>query len=130
MHLLVTLDECSAPKTSADVDKFIRATIPDPVVEHELHEMVKRHHIHGPCDIGDSVCLDEQGRCTKHFPKPFRLESLIGETGYADPARPDDGPCIEYRNGKVAHNGFVVAYNPQLLLEFDAHVNVEICGSR
>lgn len=129
MHLLVTLDEASAPKTPADVDRMTRATIPDRSVEPELFDLVKRHHIHGPCDMGgDFICLDDQGRCTKKFPKAFRNESALGEDGYAEPARPDSGPCIEYANGRVAHNGFVVPYNPDLLQEFDCHTNVELCG--
>lgn len=130
MHMLVTLDERCAPRTSADVDRMTRATIPDPRLEPALFSMVKQHHIHGPCDTGDCICLDAQGRCTKKFPKAFREESAVGENGYAEPSRPDDGPRIEYSNGKVAHNGFVVPYNPHLLLEFDAHVNVELCGSK
>lgn len=128
MHLLVTLCAEDAPTISEDVDRMIRATIPDPVTEKLLHEAVKRHHIHGPCDVGDSVCLAEDGTCTKKFPKPFRRESAVGEDGYAEPARPDDGPVITYASGKIAHNGFVIPYNPQLLLEFDCHINVEICG--
>ncbi|KAH7716721.1 Protein F59H6.5 [Aphelenchoides avenae] len=128
MHLLVTLDEASAPKTPADVDRMTRAVIPDRRHEPELFDLVKKHHIHGPCDMGDCVCLDDQGRCTKKFPKAFRNEAALGEDGYAEPARPDSGPCIEYANGRVAHNGFVVPYNPELLLEFNCHTNVELCG--
>lgn len=128
MHLLVTLCDEDAPKTSEDVDRIVRATIPDPVKEPQLYNVVKRHHIHGPCDVGDSVCQDDNGRCTKKFPKPFRNESALGEDGYAEPARPDNGPVIEFANGKVAHNGFVIPYNPELLLVFDCHLNVEICG--
>lgn len=128
MHALVTLHEDDAPKTSADVDRIIRATIPDPHNEPELFEMVKRHHIHGPCDVGDSVCLDVNGCCSKSFPKPFRRETSIAEDGYAEPSRPDDGPTIAYQNGKLAHNGFVVPYNPELLLLLDAHCNIEVLG--
>lgn len=128
MHLLVTLDQTAAPRTTQDVERIVRATIPDPETEPELHSVVKKHHIHGPCDVGDSVCQDDQGRCTKKFPKPFRNEPALGEDGYAEPARPDSGPVICYANGKTAHNGFVIPYNPELLLEFGCHINVEICG--
>lgn len=128
MHLLVTLGEEDAPKTSQDIDRMVRATIPDPVREPLLFKLVKQHHIHGPCDVGDSICLDDAGCCTKKFPKPFRNESARGDDGYAEPSRPDDGPVIEYANGKVAHNGFVIPYNPLLLRTFDCHINVELCG--
>lgn len=114
MHLLVTLDEASEPKTPADVDRIVQATIPDPTESPELYEAAKRHDVHGPCDIGDSVCLDDERRCTKKFPKQFRSEAALGDDGYAEPARPDEGPCIRYENGKVAHNGFVVPYNSDL----------------
>lgn len=128
MHLLVTLHPDDAPKSTEDIDRIVRATIPDPDEEPELFQLVKQHHIHGPCDVGSSVCLDKNGRCTKKFPKNFRKESTLGEDGYAEPARPDAGAVIRYANGKVAHNGFVVPYNPELLQELDAHCNVELCG--
>lgn len=128
MHLLVTLNPDDAPKSTADIDRMVQAVIPCPTDDPELFELVKQHHIHGPCDVGKSVCQDSEGRCTKKFPKSFRKESSLGEDGYALPARPDDGPTIGYANGKVAHNGFVVPYNAELLQEFQCHINVELCG--
>jgi hypothetical protein len=42
--------------------------------------------------------------------------------------RRDNGNTVTVR-GQTLDNRWVVPYNPTLLLEFEAHINVEICSS-
>ena len=50
------------------IDKYISADIPDPRENNSnLHDIVMKHMIHGPC--GDWCLVD--GRCSKHYPKAF-----------------------------------------------------------
>ena len=49
MHLLVTLKTKDKMTTVEKVDKFISAEIPDPIDDPDLHKLVMKHMIHGPC---------------------------------------------------------------------------------
>ena len=46
IHLLVWLKNTIRPD---DIDNFVSAEIPDPDTDQELHQMVLKHMIHGPC---------------------------------------------------------------------------------
>lgn len=50
VHLLVYLDENSKLNTAEKIDKFITAEIPDPETDKELHDLILKHKIHGPCN--------------------------------------------------------------------------------
>lgn len=42
VHMLITLKERDKPRTVADVDRLVRAEIPDPVRETRLYEIVAK----------------------------------------------------------------------------------------
>jgi hypothetical protein len=81
--------------------------------------------IHGPCgDLNrNSVCM-EGNKCKKHFPKKFNSETTMDEEGFLVYRRTDDGKRIKKGQIKV-DNRFIVPYNRDLLVKFDAHINVE-----
>ena len=119
-----------------DVDKIISAEIPDVRSDTELHEIVIKNMIHGPCGPLNPKCpCMKNKKCSKSFPK-----ELINETQYKENSYP------LYRRRSVADGGFmttkivdgvsinidnrwVVPYCSVLSKMFKAHINVELCNS-
>jgi hypothetical protein len=66
-------------------------------------------------------------KCTKHFPKRYNENTTIDEDGFPVYKRRDDGRQIK-KGGVMLDNGFVVPYNRDLLVKFQAHINVEWCN--
>ena len=61
------------------------AEIPDPQQFPNLHEMVKKHMIHGPCGDLDPHCVCmHNGECKKNFPKPLAQVTLFEVNGYPE----------------------------------------------
>lgn len=54
MHLLIFLCPDYKIRTPEDVDQIIRAEIPDPQTEPDLHRIVTSYMVHGPCGPGKS----------------------------------------------------------------------------
>ena len=52
---------------------------------------------------------------------------MIDEDGYAIYRRRDNGMTVE-KNGVMLDNKFVVPYNINLLVKYQAHINVEWCN--
>ena len=63
----------------------------------------------------------------KFFSKKFVDQTTVDADGYPVYKRRDDGKVIKKGNDFV-HNGFVVPYNKQLLMKYNAHINVEWCN--
>ncbi|XP_029668856.1 uncharacterized protein LOC115238862, partial [Formica exsecta] len=99
--------------------------IPDPNENESLHNVVMKHMIHGPC--GDWCLIND--KCSKHFPKPFRPETIMDEDGYPQYCRRNNGLLYERLGRYVVDNRYVVPFNPMLLLLFNSHINVEIVSS-
>ena len=76
------------------------------------------------------------GNVAKSFPKGIGFESNgsfcevthLPEEGTCEYARPNNGRSI-VKNRKHVHNGYIVPYNPYLLVKYDCHINVEICST-
>ena len=70
--------------------------------------------LHGPCGDAkpDAPCM-VNGTCSKHYPKQFSETTIIGENGYPQYARPDNGRNFE-KNGFVYDNRWVIPCNPYL----------------
>ena len=70
MHLLIFVNYNSCLNTPDDVDEMIRAEFPDETLEPELHALVIKYMVHGPCD---SQCLDATTKqCTKRLSKAIQ----------------------------------------------------------
>ena len=100
----------SKPHTPDDFDKIVCAEIPDKETFPELHKIVKRFMMHGPCGLSnpDSPCMEDE-KCTKKFPKEFGEKTCTGD-GYPYYKRRDDGKYI-IKNGVPLDNKYVVPYN-------------------
>ena len=126
MHMLIFLTQENKIHTIEDADSFISAEIPDQSVHPQLYEAVKKFMLHGPCS--SNRCLDQHGRCSKHFPKQFNDVTSWKENGYPDYKRSDLGCTIE-KASFTFDNRHVVPYNAHLLMQFQSHINVETCAS-
>ncbi|XP_024882171.1 uncharacterized protein LOC112461236, partial [Temnothorax curvispinosus] len=130
LHLLAMLGDEEKPRDEEIIDKMVWAEIPDEERYPELHAMVLRHMIHGPCDETSRryPCIGEDGNCTKGYPKEFREETKANENGYPMYQRRNTGKKYKVR-GKEIDNRWVVPYSPYLLMKYDRHTNLEICSS-
>ena len=125
MHLLVFLEEPDKIHAVEQVDAIISAQIPDPQIHPQLHAAITRSMLHGPCS--PQRCL-ENNVCKKRFPKPFCPVTTIKEDGYPDYARPDNGRTIQ-KGEDIFDNRHVVPHPRELVVQFDCHINLEVCGS-
>ncbi|XP_025664775.1 uncharacterized protein [Arachis hypogaea] len=110
-------------------DSLVRAKIPCKETEPHLHEAVLRHMVHGPCGTlnQSSPCM-KNGQCKYNYPKEFVPETRRGDYSYPQYRRRFDTP-IPINQNVTIDNRWMVPYNPWLLLEYDCHINVEICSS-
>ena len=76
MHLLLTLKHNCKISTPDDVNRYISDEIPFSTEHPRLHDIVMKNMIHGPCG---TWCFNE-GKCSKHYPKQFRPETVIDKT--------------------------------------------------
>jgi len=81
--------------------------------------------LHGP--YSPEHCL-ENGQCKKHFPKSFCPQTVMKDDGYPEYARPDNGRTIQ-KNDTIFTNKDVVPHPPELLVQFNCHINLEVCAS-
>ena len=125
MHLLIFLQEHDKIRRPEQVDSFISAQIPDAEITPQLYSAVSKYMLHGPCK--PERCL-ENGKCQKHFPKRYCAQTAMNEDGYPDYARPDNGRTIQ-KGETIFTNSNVVPHPPELLVEFDCHINLEVCAT-
>lgn len=128
-HMLLILDPADKPRTPADFDDRIWASIPDQEKFPVLHGVVTKMMIHGPCGNQNTKCpCMVDGKCSKKFPKAFLEETANNADGYPQYRRPNDGRTVR-KGGCDLDNRHVVPYNPYLSRKYQAHMNVEICSS-
>jgi len=129
VHMLLILDNNDKLLYPQDYDSIGRAEIPNKEEEPQLHEVVLKHMIHGPCRTlnPSSPCM-KRNQCQKRFPKYFLEETRQGNDSYPQYKRHFDEPISINRNVTV-DNRWVVPYNPWLLLKYDCDINVEVCSS-
>ncbi|XP_057761126.1 uncharacterized protein LOC130981559 [Arachis stenosperma] len=124
-HILLFMQPQYKPKSPDDIDRVISAEIPDKTNMPRLYAAVEKFMVHGPCGRHNisSPCMIN-GRCSKFFPKPFRNRTIIDEGGFPKYKRMDNGHTITKKNA-ILDNSYIVPYNPDLLLKYGCHINVE-----
>ncbi|CAJ2651910.1 unnamed protein product [Trifolium pratense] len=127
--MLLWLDGEHKITSGPDIDKLISAEIPHPKLYPKLHDAVASYMMHGPCGKSNlsSPCINGTLQCSKFFPKKYKSSTSIDEDGYPSYRRRDTGVVVE-KSGVKLDNGFVVPYNPFLLMRYQAHINVEACN--
>ena len=126
-HILIWLTRPYQMQTGEDIDNFICAEIPNPDIDPEMHRLVTNFMMHGPCglDNPNSPCMVD-GKCSKGYPKQFSAHTTLGENGYPQYKRDNNGRSF-IKNGVRLDNRYVVPYNPYFLRKYQAHINVEAC---
>lgn len=127
-HILIWLNEENKLKTGNDIDKIISAELPDPALYPSLSTAVSNYMMHGPCGLANksSPCM-KNGRCEKFYPKDFQNTTTIDEEGYPKYRRRETGIHVS-KKGVQLDTMYVVPYNPELLMRYQAHINMEYCN--
>ncbi|GJU32507.1 hypothetical protein Tco_1176096, partial [Tanacetum coccineum] len=84
--------------------------------------------MHGPCGAANlkASCM-KADNCGKNFPKKFNSKTFFDDNGHTYYQRRDTN-ITATRNQFKLDNSYVVPYNRDLLLAFQAHINVEPMG--
>lgn len=132
-HCLVFLHPDDMPRDSAEVDKFVSATVPDPVREPRLFEAVTTFNYH---KCTPARCLmdsaDGASTCKRKFPFNFLDNTMLGSRGEYLYRRPrQDIRTVEDPSGikRTYSPQYIVPYNPFVTLRLWGHVNVLIVAS-
>uniref|UniRef100_A0A803NJP1 ATP-dependent DNA helicase n=1 Tax=Cannabis sativa TaxID=3483 RepID=A0A803NJP1_CANSA len=127
-HILLFLHPTVKNPSAAHIDKIISAEIPNINVDPDGYNAVKKFMIHGPCGKLNtkSPCMMKD-KCTKHFLKKFNDKTTIDTDSFPIYKRRDTGIRVEKKN-ILLDNRYVVPYHRNLIVKFDAHINVELCN--
>ncbi|GJV52268.1 ATP-dependent DNA helicase PIF1-like protein [Tanacetum coccineum] len=90
-HILLWIEEHSKCKTPSEIDDIISTELPSPTDDPTGYKVVTEYMLHGPCgkDVRYITCTND-GKCSKHFPKPFLAETFLDEEGYLHYRRRDN----------------------------------------
>lgn len=74
-------------------DRIISAELPDPLKYKELHTMIVKHMMHGPCGNlnRNFPCTKNRPSCKNGYPRPFNATTITGKDSYPIYRRRDDG---------------------------------------
>ncbi|GFZ19875.1 hypothetical protein Acr_28g0005800 [Actinidia rufa] len=111
------------------VDIVVSTEFPSPEDDPILFETVKSVMVHGSCGARNpnASCLDNNGRCTKWYPRAFVEGITMNQDGYPIYCRQNDGRMYTVK-GQDVDNRDVVPYNTYLSKMFNCHINVEVCA--
>ena len=128
VHILIWLKKPYKCLSANDIDSIISAEIPNKNSDPLLYQIVNQFMIHGPCGQlnQNSPCM-RGGKCSKFFPKQYKSETIFETNAFPVYRRRDDPSKFVIKNGMQIDNSFVVPYNSDLLLRYNAHINVESC---
>lgn len=120
------LHESLQNPTQDQIDKVISPEIPDYQDDPYGYNTVKNYMIYGSCgELNPSVPCIKQGKCTKHFSKKFNGRTNFDYDGFHIYMRRNN--CVEVKKSVISlDNKYVVPYNREFLVQFDAHINVEV----
>ena len=82
-------------------DKYVCAEIPNPAKFPVMHELVKKHMIHGPCGEINKKCGCMQGvplKCRFNYPRQFKEKTTQRRDSYPVYRRKDTGIIVKKTN--------------------------------
>ena len=126
MHFLIFLtpeDKIQLDRIITQIDHIVCIEFPDQDEDPVLFNIILVHS-----SYSRDRCLDENGRCKKHFPKSIQQHTTLEANGYPQYRRREDDQEFE-KNGHLFTNRHVVPYNPDLSCKYECHINIEICAS-
>uniref|UniRef100_A0A453RSS9 Uncharacterized protein n=1 Tax=Aegilops tauschii subsp. strangulata TaxID=200361 RepID=A0A453RSS9_AEGTS len=123
-HIIIWLAK-EAPLDAQKIDSYISAQLPDHVKDPIGYEAVSSFMVHGPCGpLGQSSPCMSEGKCNKFYPKEFCEQTTVRENGFTEYARPNNGITARKNNVDI-DNRFIVPHNVDLVVKYQAHINVE-----
>jgi hypothetical protein len=128
VHILFITEAAYTPRTPEAVDDVISAEFPNSD-DSELLDIIGTSMVHGPCGAAypHARCMVD-GKCSKGYPKQFSETTIVGNESYPSYRRRNNGR-IFVKNGFTYDNRWVVPHNPDLLMLFKSHLNVECVSS-
>ncbi|XP_031116894.1 uncharacterized protein LOC116020565 [Ipomoea triloba] len=134
-HFLIILKNKSMMSSSSFVDEYVCAEIPNKETQPTLYDLVKKHMVHGPCGSLNQTCpcmvqkkCQTSPSCKSKYPRSFCPETRFDDDSYPIYKRRNTSFFVQIKGFKL-DNRWIVPYNPQLLLKFDCHINVEVCAT-
>ncbi|XP_074364745.1 uncharacterized protein LOC141705756 [Apium graveolens] len=126
VHMLIWLDADLKKNLKQNVDKYVSAEIPDPLLDPVCYATMKEFMIHGPCGLQNlkSPCM-KGFNCIRHFPKKYYAQTTFDDSGFLIYIRRRQDITVDVRKTDL-DNQWVVPYNRDLLVKYQCHVNVEI----
>ncbi|RZC50416.1 hypothetical protein C5167_018838 [Papaver somniferum] len=128
--LLLWSDKKDKPQTPSEIDRIISAEIPDKEKDPDGRKAVVRFMLHGPCRISKPYqkCTRDN-KCSKHYPKAFNIHATMDENGYPFYRRRKNN-VYAHKDGVDFSNQWVIPHNRDMTVQFDVHINVEVCNGR
>ena len=124
-HILFFLHNDDKHPTATEIDKIISAKIPNLNKEPLAYDAVKQYMVHSPCgSINSRTSYMIENKCVKHFPMKFCSQTTVDNDGFPIYRRRNNGIFVE-RNGVKHDNWFIAPHNIDLLVKFQAHINVK-----
>ena len=118
-HLLLIVNRDNKLRTVDDINKTVCAEI---LADEELRCIMLHCMVHR-CNS----TRQKDGKCTKHFPKPFAEYTSWEDNEMILKYRrrtPDTGGRQEVVHGQTVDNRWIVPYNPYLSKKYRCHINV------
>jgi len=145
LHLLLFLKPDVQFLTPVYIDRFISAEIPteDDVIGQQLRTIIDSTMVHTQCvgGNGNALCMKDLNpaivtTCHKGYPRDFLEETTVPENGYPLYRRRNTGRSFMIPVPRscgtltaMIDNRRVVPCSPYLSLRYNAHIDVEVCGS-
>lgn len=135
IHVLLWLFNKIQPQ---QIDSVIRAEIPHHNIDPNLHDLVVKHVVHGPCRAINprSPCMKNK-KCSKKYSKPLISETQTNDNGYPLYRRRSTvygghtaqvNIAAGIRGPINMDNSLIVQYSPDLTKIVNAHISVEYCS--
>ncbi|GKB16804.1 DNA helicase PIF1/RRM3 [Tanacetum coccineum] len=95
-HILLWLEEYYRCKVATDIDDIILAELLSPTTDLIGYKAVSDYTLHEPCGKNNrAAACNIEGKCSKHFPKPFCAETIIDQDGYPIYKRRDEKVSVK-----------------------------------
>ncbi|GJZ33286.1 ATP-dependent DNA helicase PIF1-like protein [Tanacetum coccineum] len=78
-------------QTPGEVDDIISTEMPSPTADPDGYKVVTHYMLHRSCgkEARNATCTSDR-KCSKHFPKPFLVETFLDDDGYPHYRRRDN----------------------------------------
>ncbi|GKE37617.1 DNA helicase, partial [Tanacetum coccineum] len=107
-HSLLWIKGSSKVQQDTDVDKYVSAELPDPIIDADGYAVVSELMIHGPCGAVkmNASCMKDGGTCNRQFPKAYCDRTYIDKDGFVHYRRRDTGIETQRQNVWLDNRSF------------------------